>query len=62
MNAPTLSSPCVKVCLLDAEKKLCIGCGRTMAEIASWGGLSEGQRRDVMAQLPARIAATQMNS
>jgi uncharacterized protein len=62
MTSPPPSSPCVKVCLLDADKKLCIGCGRTMAEIAAWGGMSELQRRDLMAQLPARIAAAQTNS
>jgi uncharacterized protein len=62
MTLPPPSSPCIKVCLLDADKKLCIGCGRTRAEIAAWGGMSERQRRDLMSQLPARIAAAQTNS
>ena len=32
-----MKSPCVKVCRLDAMGKYCIGCGRTLAQIASWG-------------------------
>ena len=32
-----MKSPCVKVCRLDAMGKYCIGCGRTLKQIASWG-------------------------
>lgn len=49
------SSPCTKVCVLDAATGLCCGCGRTRAEIAAWGSLSEGQRRTVMAGLAVRM-------
>ena len=52
------SSPCTKVCVLDARTGLCQGCGRTRDEIALWGSLSEPQRRAIMAGLPARLAAT----
>ncbi len=50
------SSPCIKVCAVSGQTGLCIGCGRTLAEIASWGGLTEAERRAVMAELPARLA------
>ncbi|PZO53340.1 MAG: DUF1289 domain-containing protein [Alphaproteobacteria bacterium] len=50
------SSPCIKVCAVSGQTGLCIGCGRTLSEIASWGGLSEAERRAVMAELPARLA------
>jgi uncharacterized protein len=37
--APRVESPCIKVCVLDAES-VCIGCGRTIDEIAGWSGMS----------------------
>ncbi len=30
--------PCVKICTLDARSGLCLGCGRTLDEIARWIG------------------------
>ncbi len=52
----TASSPCIGVCTIDERNALCLGCGRTLAEIAAWGALSEPQRRALMAELPARLA------
>ncbi|WP_096484038.1 DUF1289 domain-containing protein [Methylorubrum populi] len=49
------SSPCTKVCVLDAVTGLCEGCGRTREEIGLWGSLSEPQRLAVMAVLPERL-------
>lgn len=51
------SSPCTKVCVLDAASGLCRGCGRTGDEIATWGTLPEPARRAIMAGLEARIRA-----
>jgi len=53
-----IESPCVKVCTLDARSGLCLGCGRTIDEIAHWASMSDQQRGRVMAELPARRAAT----
>ncbi len=50
-----LSSPCIKVCVIDGLADICLGCGRTLPEIASWGRLSEEQRLAVMATLPERM-------
>jgi predicted Fe-S protein YdhL (DUF1289 family) len=47
-------SPCTKVCVMDADDRYCQGCKRTLDEIARWGGMTDAQRADVMAQLPAR--------
>lgn len=58
--APKPSSPCTKVCVLDAATGLCCGCGRTRDEIAAWGALSEAQRRAVMAGLAARMRAARL--
>jgi len=58
--APKPSSPCTKVCVLDAATGLCCGCGRTRDEIAAWGALSEAQRRAIMAGLEARMRAARL--
>jgi hypothetical protein len=51
-----LISPCTKVCVMDAENRYCLGCARTLDEIARWGEMSEAERGQVMAKLPARQA------
>jgi predicted Fe-S protein YdhL (DUF1289 family) len=50
-----ISSPCNKVCVVDGVSGLCFGCGRTLPEIAKWGGMSEAQRLEIMATLPERM-------
>jgi predicted Fe-S protein YdhL (DUF1289 family) len=50
-----ISSPCIKVCVIDPASGFCSGCGRTLHEIARWGGMSEAQRLEIMRGLPARI-------
>jgi predicted Fe-S protein YdhL (DUF1289 family) len=52
-----IESPCVKICTLDTQAGLCRGCGRTLAEIAGWLRLTAGERRQIMAELPGRLAA-----
>jgi predicted Fe-S protein YdhL (DUF1289 family) len=49
-------TPCIKVCVVDTASGLCSGCGRTLTEIGGWLGLSDDQRRAVMAMLPSRLA------
>jgi predicted Fe-S protein YdhL (DUF1289 family) len=49
-----MKSPCVKVCVMDPERDACIGCARTLEEIALWGKMSEEQRDAVMRELPER--------
>ncbi|HEV7259600.1 MAG TPA: DUF1289 domain-containing protein [Bosea sp. (in: a-proteobacteria)] len=51
-----VSSPCIKICVVDPARKLCEGCGRTLAEIARWGRFSEAERLAIMAVLPERLA------
>lgn len=51
-----LSTPCISVCTLDAAGRTCLGCGRTVEEIAVWSTLSEVERRAIMARLPERKA------
>lgn len=52
------ASPCIGMCQLDGRTQTCIGCGRTIDEIASWSGLSDEERRAIVARLKAsRVVA-----
>ena len=51
-----IASPCNKVCVMDADDRYCLGCRRTLGEIARWGEMSEAERGEVMAKLSARQA------
>ena len=51
-----VSSPCTKVCRLDFNSDLCVGCGRSRAEIAAWTTLSADDKRRVLAAAEARLA------
>jgi len=55
-----ISSPCTKICTIDAASRLCAGCGRSLDEIARWGSLSEAQRLDIMRALPERMRAANL--
>ena len=49
-----MKSPCVKVCVMDPQRDVCMGCARTLDEIARWGLMADRERDAVMAALPAR--------
>ncbi|HWE78863.1 MAG TPA: DUF1289 domain-containing protein [Pseudolabrys sp.] len=51
-----MQTPCVKVCTLDARSGLCLGCGRTLDQIARWASMSEAERTRIMAELAQRAA------
>lgn len=55
MTEPVITSPCIKVCAVDGQTGLCLGCGRTLAEIGGWSGLGQPGREQIMAQLPQRM-------
>lgn len=55
-----IETPCIKVCRLDDSSGLCVGCGRTIEEVAAWVAMSAPERQRVMAALPARLAARRM--
>jgi predicted Fe-S protein YdhL (DUF1289 family) len=52
----SIETPCTKICMIDPRSNLCLGCGRTLGEIARWHCMDDAERREVMAQLPARMA------
>lgn len=47
-------SPCIQICQIDADHDICIGCFRTLDEIAAWGSMTPQARRAVMDLLPDR--------
>lgn len=48
-------TPCIAVCFIDPKTDLCLGCGRTLPEIARWSKMDSAERRALMAALPKRM-------
>jgi predicted Fe-S protein YdhL (DUF1289 family) len=46
-------SPCVGICRLDAAGATCVGCGRTLAEVAGWSTATEAFKRAVWQRIGA---------
>lgn len=53
-NRDEVESPCVKVCVVHPEARICTGCLRSIDEISRWSRMSPDERRAVMAALPDR--------
>ncbi len=49
-----VASPCVKLCKIDAENSLCIGCYRTLDEISVWSRASAPQKLQILQVLELR--------
>jgi uncharacterized protein len=47
-------SPCDSTCRIDPASGWCLGCKRTLGEIADWPMLKPAEKRAILAQLPAR--------
>jgi uncharacterized protein len=44
----TPASPCISICQMNPKTGLCIGCHRTIDEIANWSALSDVEKRGVL--------------
>ncbi len=55
-GAAGVGSPCINICRMDESSGYCVGCARSIDEIASWSLLDDGQKRAVWALLPHRHA------
>ena len=51
-----VDSPCIKICVIHPEERLCIGCYRSIEEIATWSRLSPEDRQTITADLAGRSA------
>ncbi len=52
----SVASPCISVCRIDPVTGLCVGCARTLEEIAAWSTLDDGARRNVWSAIATRRA------
>jgi predicted Fe-S protein YdhL (DUF1289 family) len=50
-----METPCIHVCVIDADAELCAGCGRTIEEIAHWSQMTDRERAAIMRGLPERL-------
>lgn len=53
----SVPSPCRNVCVMHEPSGHCIGCGRTLDEIALWSVFDDDDKRALCALLPARLQA-----
>lgn len=55
----SIDSPCTRICTLHPSMDICIGCGRTLAEIGRWSALSSQDRLALMEVVRERLAKLQ---
>jgi len=49
-----IPSPCVGVCQINASTKFCLGCWRTLKEVAHWSRYSNYEKETLMTELTER--------
>ncbi len=49
-----IESPCIKICVVHPEARLCTGCLRSIDEIGRWSRMDAAERREIMKELPGR--------
>lgn len=52
-----LDSPCIQICIVHPETRLCTGCNRSIDEISQWSKMTSETRRSIMEELPSRQSA-----
>lgn len=53
-SAP-VPSPCQSVCSMDARNGVCLGCLRTLPEIAQWSQASSEVKRQIWLNIQSRL-------
>lgn len=51
----TIVSPCINVCRMEGD--VCVGCLRTLNEIAGWSRMPDSEKQGVLARVEQRKAA-----
>ena len=51
--ANVVESPCINVCKI--ENDVCVGCGRTLEEIAHWSKMTDTEKEQVNANIQNKI-------
>jgi predicted Fe-S protein YdhL (DUF1289 family) len=49
-----LPSPCINICKMNAASGLCLGCFRTLDEIAGWARADEATQAAILAAVERR--------
>lgn len=49
-----VQSPCIKLCVVHPEERICVGCYRTIEEISTWSSLTPAARSAIIDDLPTR--------
>jgi predicted Fe-S protein YdhL (DUF1289 family) len=49
-------SPCISLCRMSSVTQLCLGCFRTLDEIALWGRMDDGSKLEVWRSVQERVA------
>ena len=49
-----IQSPCIKLCVVHPEARICVGCFRSIEEISGWSRMTAEAREAIIAELPAR--------
>ena len=52
-------SPCLGICLMDPQTRMCRGCLRTIDEISFWYEATAPEKRAILKRLAARRAAAE---
>ncbi len=52
--SPTIQSPCINICKMDAASGLCLGCFRTIDEITVWSRSDDATRTHILAAVARR--------
>ena len=54
-----VESPCVKICVVHPQARICTGCLRSIDEITRWTKMAPEERRAIMEALPDRASLGQ---
>ena len=49
-----MKSPCINVCKLNSAQNICVGCYRSIGEIASWASLTDKEKQIVLVNAEKR--------
>jgi predicted Fe-S protein YdhL (DUF1289 family) len=49
-----VQSPCIRICVVHPEERICTGCLRSIDEISGWSKMSDAERTEILAELPGR--------
>ena len=51
-----IQSPCVNICVVHPDARLCTGCLRSPDEIRDWSNMDDAERSALLAELPSRAS------